>query len=170
MSRAAWSLLWTVVVWVALWGEATVANLVGGLAAGAFALWIVPAGRTAHRPNAMTLRPLAAMHFLLYFLWALVRASAIVAWEVVTPRNRISQGIIALPLRTSSHGVATLVANAISLTPGTLTLEVARDPLVLYVHVLHLVDMESVRAELRRLEELACRAFDTTTFDREGAS
>jgi multicomponent Na+:H+ antiporter subunit E len=55
--------------------------------------------------------------------------------------------------------VVTLIADAITLTPGTLTLEVVADPLTLYVHVLDGRDLEAVRREVRRLEVLAVRAF-----------
>jgi len=160
VARTALALAWGVLVWVALWGQATVANVLGGLVVGSFTLWLVPLSPAGAPPT--TVHPLAALHFLSFFLGALVRASAIVAWEVVTPRNRIHQGIVALPLRTESRGLATLIANAISLTPGTLTLEVHEDPLTIYVHVLHLRRVEVVREDLRRLEELALLAFDPT--------
>jgi multicomponent Na+:H+ antiporter subunit E len=55
--------------------------------------------------------------------------------------------------------VVTLVANAVSLTPGTLTLELDRPGNILYVHVLHLRDLESVRRDVRSLEALVVRAF-----------
>ena len=54
-----------------------------------------------------------------------------------------------------------MVANAISLTPGTLTIEVATDPNVLYVHVLHLHDIDAVRRDVTRLERSVLRAFGT---------
>lgn len=167
-TRTAITLVWSAAVWTALWGDLTAANVLSGLAVGAAVVWIVPLDRPAGAGSTVVrVHPLSAARFLLFFAWALVRASAVVAWEVVTPRNRIYQGIIELPLRTRSTGVATIVANAISLTPGTLTLEVFRDPLTLYVHVLHLRNMEAVRRDLRRLEELALRAFDAGSLQED---
>lgn len=157
-TRIVLALGWVVVVWVALWGQLSVANVLSGLVVGGFTLWLVPLSPVGNAPA--TVRPVAAVRFVLFFLFALVRASAVVAWEIVTPRNRIHQGIVELRLRTASKGLATLIANAISLTPGTLTLEVRDDPLTLYVHVLHLRRMEVVRDDLRRLETLALSAFD----------
>ena len=53
----------------------------------------------------------------------------------------------------------TIVANAVSLTPGTLTLEVsATEPPVLYVHVLHLHDIEEAREDVRTLTRLVREA------------
>ena len=149
-------LVWLVVVWVALWGDLSAANVASGVVVGVLVLMAFPLA--GHRSSSR-LRPLAAARFAAWFAWKLAEASAVVAWEAVTPRNRINEGIVAIPIRGVSDGVITLVANAISLTPGTLTLEVRRRPAVLYVHVLHLHDIEAVRREVRHLEVLAIRAF-----------
>lgn len=143
-----------VVTWVALWGDLTPANVLSGFAVGGLIVARFPLD-TGDAP----LRPLAALRFLGVFLVELVKASAVVAWEVVTPTNRINQGIVAVPVLGCSRGVVALVANAISLTPGTLTLEVDDDPVVLYVHVLHLRRVEDVHRAVLRFEALAIRAF-----------
>lgn len=160
-TRSLVAVVWATVVWMALWGSLSLANLLAGVAVGVLTVWLVPVAsdRPDREEAGLTVRPIAALAFIGYFLRLLVVASAIVAWEVVTPQNRIHQGIIRVPVRTDSPGLATVLANAISLTPGTVTLEVARDPMVLYVHVLHLRAVEDVRADLRRLEERAMRAF-----------
>ncbi|MDP8987321.1 MAG: Na+/H+ antiporter subunit E [Actinomycetota bacterium] len=149
-------LVWLVAVWVALWEEVSPANVLSGLVVAVAVLTLFPPGA---RRRSGRVRPVPALRFLAYFAWKLVEASAIVAWEVVTPRNRINEGIVAIPIRGVSDVVITVVANAISLTPGTLTLEARRSPAVLYVHVLHLHDVEAVRRETRHLEALAIRAF-----------
>jgi multicomponent Na+:H+ antiporter subunit E len=149
-------LVWLVAVWVALWEQVSPANVLSGLAVALVVLTLFPVG---DRRRSGTVRPVAAARFLAYFAWNLVEASAVVAWEIVTPRNRINEGIVAIPIRGVSDAVVTVVANAISLTPGTLTLEARRSPAVLYVHVLHLYDVEAVRRETLRLEALAIRAF-----------
>lgn len=149
--------LWLVLVWVALWGDLTAANVVGGALVAAVALAMFP---TAGPRRGFTLRPLHALHFLGYFLAKLVEANAVVAWEVLTPNNeRVREGVVAVPVTGASDAVVTTLANAISLTPGTLTLEVRRDPTVLFVHVLHLRSVEQTRNEVYRLETLALRAF-----------
>lgn len=165
--------VWLILVWVALWEELTFANLASGVVVVAvlLALFTPPAGRPE-----VELRPLATARFLAYFAWKLVEASAVVAWEVVTPRNKIVEAVIAVPIRGVSDTVTMIVANAISLTPGTLTIEVASDPDVLYVHVLHLREVDAVRREVLQLEAMAIRAFapaaavDRTTEARADAS
>ena len=147
--------VWLVVIWLALWSEVTVANVLSGLivavvVVGLFETW---------RGGEFVFRPLRALKFLGYFLFKLVEASLVVARTVISPRDRIRSGIVAVPLTGCSDALATLIADAISLTPGTLTLEVRRDPLTLYVHVLHVDDVEEVRREVRTLEVLAVEAF-----------
>lgn len=151
-------LAWSTVVWTALWAEMTVTNVMWGIVVGALTLLAVP---LPPRDEQVRVRPLPLLRFVAFFAWQLVRASAVVAWEVVTPRNRIHEGIVAAPLRTSSAGVITLIANAVSLTPGTLTLEVQQHPPVLYVHILHLRTIDEVRRDIRHLEDLALAAFPT---------
>jgi multicomponent Na+:H+ antiporter subunit E len=148
---------WLVVVWVALWGPVTTATVASGLAVAA-AVQLLPAGPGARRAG-LAVRPVAAARFLGYFLVKLVEASLVVAVEVATPRSRIRTGIVAVPLRGASDALVTLVADAVTLTPGTLTVEVGRNPPTLYVHVLHLHDVEAVRREILHLEVLAMRAF-----------
>lgn len=146
-------------VWVALWEDVTPANVVSGL--------LVALAVTALFPNrpdpgsSARIRPVAAARLLGYFLWKLAEANAAVAWEVLTPTNRVNEGIVAIPVRGVSGGITTIVANAISLTPGTLTIDVDVDvdPCVLYIHVLHLRDAEEVRREVLHLEALVIRAF-----------
>lgn len=148
---------WLTLVWVALWEEASAANVLSGLAVAVSSLLLF--GRHVPQGAGGRLHPVAVTHFAVYFAWKLVEASALLAWEVVTPRNRIVEGIVAIPVRGVSDTVTTVVANAISLTPGTVTIEVAHDPTVLYVHVLHLHDVEAVRRDVLYLEALAIRAF-----------
>jgi multicomponent Na+:H+ antiporter subunit E len=148
---------WLVVIWVGLWGSISIANVASGVLIAAAAL-VVARWRPAS-PEPVAFRPWPALRFAVRFVYKLAEASVIVAAEIVTPRNKINTGIVAVPLRGCSDALVTLVANAVSLTPGTLTLEIQREPLVLYVHVLHLRSVEQVRAEVRRLELDAVRAF-----------
>ena len=154
MMRAA-RVTWLTCVWVALWGDLSAANVLSGVALSIGVVVLSGSGRV----GSVVVRPLAALRFALHFLRSLVASSLVVARTVVLPRDRIRTGIVAVPLQGCSDAVATLIADAITLTPGTLTLEVRRDPLTLYVHALDVRDVEQVRAEVRSLELLAVRAF-----------
>ena len=143
-----------VVIWVALWADVSVANVLSGLVVASLVLLCF-----RPRRGRVVVRPLAALRLAGVFVVRLLRATVVVARTVVAPRDRIETGIVAVPLSGCSDALATLLADAISLTPGTLTLEVQRDPLTLYVHVLDLRDVEQVGQEVRSLEVLVVRAF-----------
>lgn len=161
---------WLVVLWLALWGTLSFANLLSGVAVAALLAAVLRLGRP--RVRGFRFRPIAVLHFLVFFAWKLVQSNLVVAWEVVTPRNRINTGVVAVPLEGCSDAVTTIVAQALTLTPGALSVEVAGDPPVLYLHVLHLHDADQVRADALRMEHLALRAFGSpealAAFDREG--
>lgn len=158
-------LLWLAALWVALWGEVSWGNVVSGLAVAVGVLAVA-------RPTGVTgleryyLRPIAAARYAGYFLVQLVKSNLIVAWEIVTPGTRVHRAIIRVPLHTTSAGVATLVANSITLTPGTVTIDVDEHidadgaaTYTLFVHVLLLDDVASVRRDVLQLERLAVKAF-----------
>jgi multicomponent Na+:H+ antiporter subunit E len=151
--------VWLTLLWVLLWGDVSAANVLGGLAV-AVVVVVVARDVSTARPTGMRFRPLAALRFAGHFLVELVKANLVLAWEIVTPRNRIHTGIVAVELPGASDGLVTIVADAVTLTPGTLTVEVRREPVpVLFVHVLHLRAVEDVRADVHRLRDLAERAF-----------
>lgn len=154
--RVAFVLVTSAIVWVALWGDLSVANVVWGVVLGAVTLRLVPVRHKEHR---VPVRPWYIVRFAALFLWSLTKASAEVAWEVLTPGSHIREGIVAVELRTTSPGLMTLIGNVVSLTPGTLTLEVRQDPPTLYIHVLHLHDVDAVKADVHRFEAIALAAF-----------
>lgn len=143
-----------VVIWVVLWRDASPGVWIGGFAV---ALAIELIRGTRRRPTLV--RPVAFAVFLAHYVWKVVLSNLRVAWEVITPRNdQISEAIVAVPMRTPSVPAALLVANAISYTPGTLTIELTADPLVLYVHVLHFESVDAVRRDVADLEDLVLAA------------
>jgi multicomponent Na+:H+ antiporter subunit E len=164
------TLLWLLVVWLALWEELSITNVLSGLLLAVLLLVLFPVReRPEARRQPMAFRPARVVQLLAYFLWKLVEANVVVAWEVITPNNEgVQEGIVAVPLTGASDTVVTIVANAISLTPGTLTIEIDRGPTVLYVHVLHLRNMDRVRVDVLRLEVRVLRAFGTPVAIADG--
>lgn len=91
-----------------------------------------------------------SLRYLLRFLYEVVRANIQVAKIVLSPRLRIRPGIIAYPLEVKSDGGITLLANSITLTPGTLSVDVSPDKTKLYVHALNITDPRATEAEIRK--------------------
>lgn len=70
----------------------------------------------------------------LVFVRELIQSAAEVAWYTVQPTLQIRPGIVKYPLDVKTDREITMLANLISLTPGTLSLDVAPDRNHLYVH------------------------------------
>ncbi|MDX1654203.1 MAG: Na+/H+ antiporter subunit E [Candidatus Competibacteraceae bacterium] len=87
--------------------------------------------------------------FGLYFLWEVLVANLRVAHDVLTPRPRFQPRIIALPLEAKSDLEILLLANLISLTPGTLTLDISRDERIMYLHASYAADPDALIARIR---------------------
>ncbi len=155
-SRRLTLVVWLTLLWLVLWRDVTVANVLSGLAAATVVTSVFPG--VQGEPSGRAVRPYHLLRFFLYFHWKLLEANVMLAREIVTPRDYTKSGIIAIPLGHSSDLLVTLVANAITLTPGTVTLEARGDPAVLYVHVLHLHDPERARRDIRTLRQYAGRA------------
>lgn len=151
------SVLVVLVVMLVMQGEVTVRTVLVGLVAGGLLVAIWPP--KASMPGDFTLRPLAAIRFVLVFLRQLVVANLVVAWEVLTPTDSTRPGIIAVNLGDSPDGLTALVVATVNLTPGTFVVETRQDPTVLYVHVLHLRSVEESRAGVQSVYRRAARAF-----------
>jgi multicomponent Na+:H+ antiporter subunit E len=149
MRRSLLSLVSLTLVWFALWGRASWANLLGGLAAASVATWILP---SRQRSRALGLRPIHAIRLVAYFLWRLAVATVIVAWEIVTPKDRTRPAIVAVSLAATHPTIIAGVANMVSLTPGTITVDVTTEPTTLYIHVLHFESATQTRADVAALE------------------
>ena len=78
-----------------------------------------------------------------FFIKELILSALQVAWLVVQPKLRLRPGIIAYPLTVTTDLQITLLANMITLTPGTLSVEVSHDRKSLFIHA---IDIESREA------------------------
>ena len=153
--------VWLAAMWMLLWGTFSAANLVNGVLIGLVLAVVVPPPGLGD--DHVTVHPIPALSFLLWFGWALVVSNLAVAKEVLAPPGRtgIRPAIVAVPLRTRSGRLATLIANAITLTPGTMTVDARGRPAVLFVHVMSFGDEESTLAEMADLERRIVDAFGT---------
>ena len=98
--------------------------------------------------------PLRLVVSLLRFLGEIVRANLRVAYEVATPGFHMQPAIMVVPTRARGPVELVLLANAISLTPGTLTLEVDEPRRMLYVHTLYAPSREEFLTGIVRLEDI----------------
>ncbi|MCC9167116.1 Na+/H+ antiporter subunit E [Pontibacter harenae] len=86
-----------------------------------------------------------------FFLKELIMANLKIAYDIITPRYFMNPSIIALPLKASTDLEISLLANMLTLTPGSLSVDVSEDRKELYVHLLYADDekVESIKKELK---------------------
>ncbi|GAA4693627.1 Na+/H+ antiporter subunit E [Pseudonocardia yuanmonensis] len=149
--------LWLTVVWVLLWGTISVKIVLGGILVAAAVTALFPLPLLPRLP----FRPWPLLRLGVWLLADLVVSGAQVAWETVRHGPRARAGIVAVPLRTGSERVTTLVAAAAALTPGSFVLQIDRPGGRLYVYALGLrsaADATRVRRQMERLQDRVVRA------------
>ncbi|MGD9330391.1 MAG: Na+/H+ antiporter subunit E [Desulfobacterales bacterium] len=124
----------------------TLQTLFMGLAVGYGALWLT---RPLYPSNRYFQRIPMILRLLVFFIKALLVSNLRVLREVVSPSQISRPGIIRLPLDARTDFEIMLVANLISLTPGTLSIDLSEDRRHLYVHVMFLDDVDVVRREIK---------------------
>ncbi|QND49920.1 Na+/H+ antiporter subunit E [Rhizobium lusitanum] len=133
------------VVWVAITGSASFLNLVFGFVLSALALAIV---RESYGGALYLGRVRRILALLLLFLRELAKSAWAVAVTVMSPRMDVKPGIFAFPLTVDRDFEIALLANLITLTPGTLSVDVSDDRKTLYVHALDCSDPEAVKRDI----------------------
>jgi multicomponent Na+:H+ antiporter subunit E len=91
--------------------------------------------------------------FVALYLWELVRASLRVAHDALTPTHYMRPAILAVPLDAQSDLEILLLANFLTMTPGSVCLDVSADRRVLYVHAMYVDDPEAARREIKTTVE-----------------
>lgn len=142
--------LMLMLAWSAITGLFSLGNLAVGFVLGyatiAFALSDEPAFADYQRKIPRLLS------FIVFFFKALVQSNLRVAYDVLTPTHLMKPAVISMPLRANTAGEITVLANVITLTPGTLSLDIDEQAGVLYIHVMYLDKEEETLAELQALE------------------
>lgn len=144
-------------LWALLTGRVTVGNLAIGFALGYFSLTLLYAG--SGNKSSYFQKTVQLLSFTLFFFKELIVSSWRVAVDVVKPLPLMRPGVVGIPIDAETDLEITLLANVISLTPGTLSLDVSEDRKTLYIHAMYVVNPDDLRKEIkdgleRRLLEL----------------
>lgn len=138
--------LFLALAWMLLNGSYTSVNFVLGFVVGFFALRLSqPFGIQHSYFHVFT----ALIKLLLYFFYELIVSVARVVWDVVTPTHLSDPDIIYVPLDAQTDLEITLLANMVSLTPGTLSLDVTPDKKHLVVHAMFAPEHEAVIRDIK---------------------
>ena len=135
------------IVWVFLTGSLNTINFIFGFVLSFLVLWLI--SRTEKRRKYFRIIP-RLVGFLFYFLYELIKANLQVAMDVITPKFYMKPGIIEFPLDAKTDLEITVLANVITLTPGTLSLDVSEDRKSLYIHAMYVNDKEEFIDEIKQ--------------------
>lgn len=124
-----------------------VSNLLVGFVLGYLILWASPA--VAER-NPYFHRVRQLVGFVLFFLKELTVATLRLSYDVLTPSHQMAPAVLGIPLDARTPGEITFLALVVSLTPGTLVLDVSSDRRILYIHAMYGADPEAVRRGIKQ--------------------
>jgi multicomponent Na+:H+ antiporter subunit E len=89
-----------------------------------------------------------------YYLVKLVAANLYIAWDILTPRMRINPGMIEVETGTKKDLGLLLLSHLVSMTPGTLSLDIDPSKERLLIHVLYMDKKEETLKEIKKIREL----------------
>ena len=150
---------WLVLVWILLWGTWSWANLISGVLVAVAVLTLLP---LPHVVGGTRVRPVPLLVFLGHFVLDLFSSGAEVAWQAVRPGGVRRTAIVRVQLRADSDLLLTMIAEATSLVPGSLVLDLDREQRLMTLHLLPVRDREDVerkKAHVLVVERRLVRAF-----------
>lgn len=132
--------------WMALTGRFSASDLISAFVIAYLVLWFCQPmlGRSRYFSKTRS-----TLSFMLFFLWELFQANLKVAYDVLTWRHYMKPGVVAIPLDVTRDAEITLLANLITLTPGTLSLDLSSDRKVLYIHTMYIDDVDATRRSIK---------------------
>lgn len=142
MTLFLWNLL-LALTWAVALGTFTLGNVAVGFGLGYAILWFA---RRAGGVPAYFGKIEQVVRFALFYLRQLLLANLRIAYDVVTPRHHMRPGVIGVPLGARTDAEITLLANLITLTPGSVVIDVSDDRSTLFVHVMYLEGDDPDRA------------------------
>lgn len=148
-------IIFLTLVWCGFSNDFTWQNIIIGILLSALINFIVAPKKSHYRMHILVLIQLCA-----YMIWELFVSSMQVAWEVITPQNKSQPKIVKLPMHDLHSIQISLLANFISLTPGTLTIDVPESKEYILVHIMFAQNEEKIlNAIYKKLTPMIKRAF-----------
>lgn len=133
--------------WCGLLGSFNTATLASGFIIAYLVLFVVFRGDSRH--DSYLYKFPKTLSFLCYYIWKIFESNVVVAYDILTPTHLMKPGVVAIPLAARTDLEITLLANLITMTPGTLSLDISTDRKTLYVHAMYIEDPEKLRREIK---------------------
>lgn len=94
-----------------------------------------------------------SIEFIGYYLLKLVQANLFIAYDILTPKMHIKPAFMEVPVSLKTDAGLLLFSNLLSMTPGTLSIDVSEDKKILYVHVLYYSSEELMQKDFNGMQE-----------------
>ena len=150
----------SLIIWLGLTSSLNVFSVIVGAALSLFVSFMVSEMFVRKVP----VRVKAVFWFWYYvpvFLWACIKANIDVAYRVIHPGLPLNPGIVKVKTKLKSELGLTFLSNSITLTPGTLTVDVDKENGYLYIHWIDVKDIEGAsRIIVERFERILGRIFE----------
>lgn len=138
------------ILWLLLVNQLTAGHVVLGALLG----WLIPFATSSFWPEQLRIRhPLTLLRFLIVFVIDIVHGSFVVAWLILRGPKRLRPVFVEVPLALKTDLVISLLANTISLTPGTVSAKLSADKRTLIVHTIDTGDAAALVAEIKQRYE-----------------
>lgn len=131
-------------IWVLLTAELSLAGMIVGFLLGFVAIAIARPTLGSHR----YVRSVAGIVKLIaVFFYKLVAANLLLARDILRPHPRFTAGFVAIDARDLSPLETVLFTNLVSLTPGTIVVDLDAEGHTLWVHALYAAEPELIRRD-----------------------
>jgi multicomponent K+:H+ antiporter subunit E len=145
--------LLTLVLWV-IWLLLNNTLSAGHMVLGLILAMAIPLLTSGFWPEKVCLaKPLVLLRFILVVLWDILVANVMVAKLILGPKDKLQPAFMTIDLDIRHPLGIGILANTISLTPGTVSCDLSADHRQLYVHGLHVEDMEQTIREIKQRYE-----------------
>jgi multicomponent Na+:H+ antiporter subunit E len=138
--------LFLALVLASLMEEVTLSGLLISFAAGYLLLWWL---KPLLGPTTYFQKVPQTLSLLMFFIKDVIHSNIRVAREVLSPRRKGRAGIVAVPLSIKSDFEIVLLVSLITLTPGTMAIDVSGDRKILYVHTMFVTSADDVRESIK---------------------
>ena len=145
MNAFVWNIL-LALSWVVMTGAFSPINLAFGFGLGYLILYFA---QRILGPANYFLKVRQVLGFAAFFVRELIVSNLRVTYDVITPGYHMRPAVVAVPLDARTDLEITLLANLITMTPGSFSLDVSDDRTVLYVHAMYVDDPEAFRREIK---------------------
>ncbi|WP_181693475.1 Na+/H+ antiporter subunit E [Natronomonas sp. LN261] len=156
------AILWVFIRGASITATSLLANFLVGVAVGlpvAYVFRRLYGEEIRLNQSLLVALPYTVLYILAFFKQVLV-ANVDVAYRVLVPGATLEPQVILVPLRVESELGVTTIANSITITPGTVTIDYEPDENALYVHAIDGREPEALVEPVRQWENYALVIFN----------